>query len=128
MAGLAQYLACPSKAILTLCMPLTGMHVAALLLVIMATCTPDACAQTQAECEASHGSRTYLSAAEGAAREPPVLYTFPGSGNTWVRMLIEYASGVHTGSIYRDQKIQSVMPGEEFCSRAVSVVKVRIEM
>lgn len=56
---------------------------------------------------------------------PPVLYTFPGSGNTWVRMLIEYASGVHTGSIYRDQKILSVMPGEEFCSHAVSVVKVR---
>ena len=31
-----------------------------------------------------------------------VLASFPGSGNTWSRMLLEYASGVYTGSIYND--------------------------
>jgi len=79
---------------------------------------------TREKCEASHAHREYLSTADSApSRVPPLLYTFPGSGNTWVRMLIEYASGVHTGSVYRDGKIQMVMPGEEYCSHAVSAVK-----
>lgn len=28
--------------------------------------------------------------------------SFPGSGNTWVRYLIERASGIYTGSYYDD--------------------------
>ncbi|XP_076054693.1 uncharacterized protein LOC143033305 isoform X2 [Oratosquilla oratoria] len=33
------------------------------------------------------------------------LTSFPGSGNTWTRYLIEVASGVFTGSIYMDQQL-----------------------
>ena len=33
---------------------------------------------------------------------PMALASFPGSGNTWVRYLIEGATGVFTGSIYLD--------------------------
>jgi hypothetical protein len=37
---------------------------------------------------------------------PPVaLASFPGSGNTWVRGLIEAASGIYTGSIYKDANL-----------------------
>ena len=45
---------------------------------------------------------------------PPVLYTFPGSGNTWCRLLIEYATGVFTGSIYGDAQLKKIMPGERY--------------
>ena len=31
-----------------------------------------------------------------------VLVSFPGSGNTWARHLIEQASGIYTGSVYGD--------------------------
>ena len=30
------------------------------------------------------------------------LASFPGSGNTWVRYLIERATGIYTGSYYDD--------------------------
>ena len=33
------------------------------------------------------------------------LASFPGSGNTWVRYLIEGATGVYTGSIFNDRSI-----------------------
>jgi hypothetical protein len=75
-------------------------------------------------CEGSHGSREYLSIESSHGRVPPALYTFPGSGNTWVRMLIEYASGIHTGSVYRDGKIEVLLPGEQFCGIYLSAVKV----
>jgi hypothetical protein len=35
------------------------------------------------------------------------LVSFPGSGNTWVRYLLDTASGVFTGSVYIDRKIIS---------------------
>ncbi|XP_063602795.1 sialate:O-sulfotransferase 1-like [Penaeus indicus] len=34
------------------------------------------------------------------------LVSFPGSGNTWVRYLLEAASGIFTGSVYTDREIQ----------------------
>ncbi|CAL4110799.1 unnamed protein product, partial [Meganyctiphanes norvegica] len=33
------------------------------------------------------------------------LASYPGSGNTWTRYLIEAASGIFTGSIYKDQQL-----------------------
>ncbi|XP_066985112.1 uncharacterized protein [Macrobrachium rosenbergii] len=33
------------------------------------------------------------------------LASYPGSGNTWTRRLLEYASGIFTGSIYSDQQL-----------------------
>lgn len=33
------------------------------------------------------------------------LVSFPGSGNTWVRYLMETSSGVFTGSVYTDRQI-----------------------
>ena len=39
-------------------------------------------------------------------RPPTALASFPGSGNTWLRFLIESATGVFTGSRYKDLQIQ----------------------
>jgi hypothetical protein len=39
-------------------------------------------------------------------RLPTALASFPGSGNTWVRYLIEGATGIFTGSRYKDLQIQ----------------------
>ena len=36
---------------------------------------------------------------------PTTLSSYPGSGNTWVRYLIEEFTGTYTGSIYNDNKL-----------------------
>ena len=48
-------------------------------------------------------------------RAPIALASYPGSGNTWLRYLIEGAGGVFTGSRYKDLQIQ--MFGEEMLFR-----------
>jgi len=40
--------------------------------------------------------------AEAGSLKPIALASYPGSGNTWVRWMIEAASGISTGSIYND--------------------------
>ena len=40
------------------------------------------------------------------------LLSFPGSGNTWVRNLIEQATGYYTGSYYSDGKLAQYLKGE----------------
>ena len=43
-----------------------------------------------------------------AARDslpPTALVSFPGSGNTWLRFLIEATTGVFTGSVFNDPAI-----------------------
>ena len=34
------------------------------------------------------------------------LISFPGSGNTWLRRIIEEATGVYTGAIYCDKGLK----------------------
>ena len=51
------------------------------------------------------------------------LVSFPGSGNTWMRYLIEQATGVFTGSIYCDKALKMVHPGEHIVTGNVIVVK-----
>jgi len=53
-----------------------------------------------------------------------MLYTFPGSGNTWSRLLIEHATGIYSGSVYDDKTLLEALPGEFTCNWQVSVVKV----
>ena len=52
------------------------------------------------------------------------LASFPGSGNTWTRTLLEQATGVYTGSIYRDESLVTAgFEGECLVSRNVIAVK-----
>lgn len=69
-----------------------------------------------------YDERSFLS--ETNRRLPPMLYTFPGSGNTWCRLLIEHATGIYTGSVYNDDSLLKALPGEFTCSWTVSAVKV----
>ena len=39
-------------------------------------------------------------------RSTVALASFPGSGNTWLRHMLEGASGIFTGSRYKDLQIQ----------------------
>ena len=40
------------------------------------------------------------------------LASFPGSGNTWLRYLLQQASGILTGSVYNDQNFKDgIFPG-----------------
>lgn len=53
-----------------------------------------------------------------------LLHSCPGSGNTWVRHLIEELTGVFTGSVYCDRLLTaSGMWGEGMDNQYVSVVK-----
>ena len=52
------------------------------------------------------------------------LVSFPGSGNSWVRQLLETSTGVYTGSVYCDHAyIEAGMIGEGVRSRNVIAVK-----
>ena len=52
------------------------------------------------------------------------LISFPGSGNSWVRQLLETSTGVYTGSIYCDHAyVEAGMIGEGVRSGNVIAVK-----
>lgn len=51
------------------------------------------------------------------------LVSFHGSGNTWLRYLLEQSTGVFTGSVYCDQILKANFPGESVVSGNVIAVK-----
>lgn len=58
------------------------------------------------------------------SRKPVALVSFPGSGNTWVRQLLETASGICTGSVMCDMSLRhSGFIGENINSGSTLVVK-----
>ena len=73
------------------------------------------------ECRSLYGKRKYIVAEK--MRVPPMLFTFPGSGTTYTQLLVEYATGVYTGSIYDEDELYSAMPGLAFCGQRLGLVK-----
>lgn len=56
------------------------------------------------------------------------LVSYPGSGNTWLRYLIQQATGVYTGSIYTDYGlIKNGFPAENVVDGSVIVVKTHMK-
>eukprot|EP00095_Tigriopus_kingsejongensis_P002571 snap_masked-scaffold274_size229011-processed-gene-1.4 protein:Tk02571 transcript:snap_masked-scaffold274_size229011-processed-gene-1.4-mRNA-1 annotation:"GI15414" len=52
------------------------------------------------------------------------LASFPGSGNTWLRYLIQQTSGILTGSVYKDYALlKNGFPAENIVNGSVAVVK-----
>nr|CAD7409860.1 unnamed protein product [Timema cristinae]CAD7424555.1 unnamed protein product [Timema monikensis] len=52
------------------------------------------------------------------------LVSFPGSGNTWVRYLLQQATGIYTGSVYKDYGLlKNGFAAESVVNGSVSVVK-----
>ncbi|KAL3271373.1 hypothetical protein HHI36_021857 [Cryptolaemus montrouzieri] len=60
--------------------------------------------------------------------DPPrsliALASFPGSGNTWVRYLLQQATGILTGSVYKDYGLlKNGFPAENVVNGSVLLVK-----
>ncbi|CAH1800959.1 unnamed protein product, partial [Owenia fusiformis] len=52
------------------------------------------------------------------------LYSWPGSGNTWVRHLLQQLTGIYTGSMYHDLKLRTTsFPGESYRNGSVIAIK-----
>ncbi|XP_016973464.1 WSCD family member CG9164 [Drosophila rhopaloa] len=52
------------------------------------------------------------------------LASFPGSGNTWLRYLLQQSTGILTGSIYKDYGLlKTGFPAENVCNSSVLLVK-----
>lgn len=50
------------------------------------------------------------------------LASFPGSGNTWLRYLLQQATGIYTGSVYKDfGLLKSGFPAENIFNSSVSL-------
>uniref|UniRef100_A0A8D8IN39 WSCD family member AAEL009094 n=1 Tax=Culex pipiens TaxID=7175 RepID=A0A8D8IN39_CULPI len=58
------------------------------------------------------------------ARPLTALVSFPGSGNTWLRYLLQQSTGIFTGSVYKDYGLlKSGFPAENIANSSVLVVK-----
>ena len=64
-------------------------------------------------------------------RFPPLLISFQGSGNTWIRRLIEISTGYYSGTIYQyfggDDELLKIFPGELACGLRTSIIKAHPE-
>jgi hypothetical protein len=56
-------------------------------------------------------------------RLPPVLLAHPGSGTTVTSLLIEYATGIFSGSIYDEDELLKLMPGYKACGQRLGIIK-----
>ena len=55
------------------------------------------------------------------------LASFPGSGNTWIRYLLQQATGIATGSVYNStQFLKSCFPGEGVYNGSVIAIKTHV--
>ena len=77
----------------------------------------------RAQCMRRHGYRSFYGRYQRARYLPPLLWTFPGTGNTWIRMLLDYSTGTYTGAIYGDPSLLPLLPGEGRCDRSVVALK-----
>ncbi|XP_053691158.1 WSCD family member AAEL009094 [Sabethes cyaneus] len=65
-----------------------------------------------------------LPAQKSSNRKLTALVSFPGSGNTWLRYLLQQATGILTGSVYKDYGLlKSGFPAENVANSSVLVVK-----
>ena len=74
-------------------------------------------------CMKLYSKRDYLPQSIMMKKIPPLISSLPGSGNSWTRLLIEYATGYYTGSIYGDQSLIEIFPGEPYCGRRMVGIK-----
>ena len=57
-----------------------------------------------------------------AQAQPAVLYSFPESGEGWLRRAVEYVTGTQTGSLSTDPVYYADMTGEQHCSWMQSLI------
>eukprot|EP01083_Nonionella_stella_P303873 1053493_1 len=54
---------------------------------------------------------------------PLYLFSDGGSGNTWMRVLLEYITGISTGSVFKDPTYKRLFNKDHLCNRGVLVCK-----
>jgi len=60
---------------------------------------------------------------------PTALVSYPGSGNSWARILLETSTGIYTGSVYCDKHyLFSGMIGEGVASENVIAIKTHLSV
>jgi hypothetical protein len=74
-------------------------------------------------CVRQHGYRRFWNRQQRSRHLPPLLWTFPGAGNTWIRGLLDFSTGIYTGSIYGDPSLLPLLPGEGRCDRSIIALK-----
>ena len=56
------------------------------------------------------------------------LLSFPGSGNTWLRYMIQKTTGIMTGSVYNETNLLfNGFPGESLSNGSVIVIKSHLQ-
>lgn len=55
---------------------------------------------------ASSNSCMTVNFAEEGSQSLVALASYPGSGNTWLRHLLEHSTGIYTGSVYSDRRLK----------------------
>ena len=53
---------------------------------------------------------------------PAALLAMPGPEAVHVRLLIEHSIGIYSGSIVTDHTLLSILPGEAFCGKRMSII------
>jgi hypothetical protein len=77
---------------------------------------------TREKCEELFWSRSFIFEPN---HRPTLIYTYPGSGTTMTQLLVEYATGYYTGSMYNEGKTMTkILPGEIVCNRSVVLAKM----
>ncbi len=54
--------------------------------------------------------------------QPALLYAFPGAGEEWLRLVVEFATGTATGNVYTDPGLIDPFVGETRCDRRLSMI------
>lgn len=66
---------------------------------------------------------------ESENKQVTALASFPGSGNTWLRYLLQQATGVYTGSVYKEKlRLAEGISGETRNSSVLVVKSHRYQM
>ena len=48
----------------------------------------------------------FLSEEDEGYKHRVALVSYPGSGNTWLRLVLEEVTGVFTGAVYNDESLR----------------------
>lgn len=47
------------------------------------------------------------------------MHTPTGSGNTWTRLLIDFATGIYSGTVFARERAGEKLPGQGHCHKRV---------
>jgi hypothetical protein len=73
-------------------------------------------------CKMIKNHMSYLTPRQ-STQPPAVLYSFPGAGSIFTRLLIEYSFGIYSSTLHRDPSLSTTFPADGVCNASVSVLE-----